>query len=281
MKGLSEGQERQKIRVTLQELGEKDEDIAVFTPILMQWKVDYLPEVDPAVPQRLVDQLAPLLPQPSAAGLIADRQAASPWARFVDFLNIARAQVSILRVDFWAVSACITLLGGLLTLNGSSWSEVTILWLIAPVLAVVGVHYGFQSAVYGMQELETACLVSRLRLTLARLLIVLSYDTFLLGALSMIFVVVWKKTSFGALILHWLAPLVFVTGISLALSMRFSLRTALMVGYAAWMAFVSLSTRGLPVPSLQLFELAFLLFGLISLIFTAVIKNKPQMDEPF
>lgn len=262
------------IRAALRELGERESEIEPLADLLAQLRAECAVEVDPESTRRLVERLAPLLPaDPATAAATAATTAASTAPAplperdlsidepFLYFLRVAYAQMRILQLDFWLYSVFVTLLGGLLTLPGLPLSNDTILWLVAPVLAVLGVHHGFRSDRYKVSELEAAAPISPLRLALARLLVILCYDTLLMGALSL-FLARLSGGAFSTLILHWLAPLVLVTGIALALSLRFALRPALTVGYTIWMAFVGLAHSAVTLPDPRAIETGLLLLGL-------------------
>jgi hypothetical protein len=246
-KPLSNPADRERIQKALRELGEPDAEIDALTPALLRLSEAAAP-LDPAKTAALVERLAALLPAattpaakpPSRVRQALARRWATPGAQLLYFLDVARAQISILRPGFWLFSLFITLLGGALTVSDMHLPQVLALWLVAPTLAMVGVHYGFLSAVHQVGELEAVCPVSPLRLTLARLIILLSYDILLLGGLSAFFAGSPQSPGFGGLLLHWLAPLLLVTGVALAVSVRFSLRSALTTGYLGWILFVFL-----------------------------------------
>ena len=254
----------EQLRAALRELEESEESIETLLPILQHMDQTAV-LLNPLAAEKLLKKLLPLLPSPHSVRRIIAQRHTSPWFRLYYFLEVALSQVNLFRLDFWLLSAGITLLGGFLTLGSAALSTVTSLWLVSPILAVLGVYSGFQSSMYRVEELENACPISPLRLALARLLIILGYDGLLLGGLSLVLARLTGSGLFGGLIIHWLAPLVLVTGLSLVASLRFSLRVALTLAYAVWMTFVSLSTSGLAFVSPQPLEGSLLLMGLACL----------------
>jgi hypothetical protein len=117
---------------------------------------------------------------------------------------------------------------------------------LGPLLAVLSVSSIMRSRQLGVLELELSCPVSPLQLALARMVVVLGYDTGLGLGLS---VVLWAsgqgrglaEGNLGVLILHWLAPLLLVSGVALLLSLKLPALAAGTIAYAAWLSMLVLA----------------------------------------
>jgi hypothetical protein len=163
----------------------------------------------------------------------------------------------LLRPSFWLASAFISALGVLAVVSGvpvpAPGNGVFMLRLLGPLLAVLGVAVAFRSVRLNMLEIELSCPLSPLRLTIARLVLVLGYDVALgLGVSTMLIVLSgqgvgglgmsrqeWSAGLLGlvlATVGHWLAPLLLVAGLALLLCLRMPVETAAALAYGGWLA---------------------------------------------
>lgn len=241
--------QQDKINQILHELGEPQNEYESLHETLLalnNWQVN----VEPQETKNLINYLVNELPQPSTVRNAINARLQSPWQRLLFFFNIARTQVNLLRPAFWLFSLLIVLAGWLATQLSASLSNSLILLLTAPLMAVVGVNYGFQSKICGMDEIEGACPASPLQMALSRLMIILAYDICLLGILSLLLALNTLSYGFAAMILDFMTPLIFVSGFSLALSLKFPMRTSLTAGYFCWLGLIAF-TSGFSASILQ------------------------------
>lgn len=263
----------------LRDQGESEEIIVTLTPALEQLHHWRAPVPGPASTQMLVEALNPLLPplssrtseaptsissavtlarvaavaaperltaaRPSTVREALQERARRPtWERELGyFLEIALAQIGLLRPRFWIASGIIAAIGMLTIPGGLHNYEVQIatLRIMGPLLAVLAVSFVFRSSHLGVLEIELSCFTSPVRLILARLTVVLAYDV-VLGLLAS-FVLAYAGAVGGdnllLLTLHWLAPLLLVAGTASLLSTRMSVGAAAIVAYAGWLLLVA------------------------------------------
>ena len=153
---------------------------------------------------------------------------------FGQFIMLARAQLNLLGWHFWGLSGVIVGLGLLLLLT-TGLARGFILQLTGPLLAYVGTAYIFRNVEQGLLELELACPPSLVQITLARLLVVLGYDSAIGLGLSLVAASPGVSSNFVALTLDWLAPLLLVTGLALLLSLRLVVTLAASLAYLVWL----------------------------------------------
>lgn len=224
----------------LRELDATPEEVKAWVPVAQQLNAWRDPRITPADHGRLLAVLGPALLQAKRATPVtpvrqAIRQRLARQNRLVNMLMLVHSQVSMLRLSFWVLSAVLVLLGIVVELAPSQHS-VSIAWLraLAPLLAYLSVAGIFRSARLHTLEWEFACPPSPLQLIAARLLIVLGYDVGLGVILS---VIGWAhgEGSFLVVTLHWLMPLLLITGLALALSLRLPAPTAAGIAYSGWL----------------------------------------------
>ncbi|MDQ7793323.1 MAG: hypothetical protein RDU89_02755 [bacterium] len=163
-------------------------------------------------------------------------------------LQLTLAQVGFFRPWFWLASL-VTVAGGLafIVLTGSS--ATTLLATLVPVLTALGVAHAFRAAGSGAWEVEMACPISPVHLTLGRLVVVVAYDI-LLGATASL--VVWWGSPpllLSALVLSWLTPLLLTASFALYLCVVLPLSAGAAGALAAgfWVAQVLVRRLGLGV----------------------------------
>jgi len=187
---------------------------------------------------------ADLLTRLSAEMLVSRR---SKWRAAWEWwpLLLIRSQAQVIRAEIWLASALVIALGTLVTLAGSGASMGGLLPLsvLAPVVAAVGVALLYDSDVELILELEDATRASARILLLARLSLVFSFDLLLTLTASVILSLAHAEISLWPLVMSWLAPMAFLTGLAFFLSVALvdSLAGSLF-SLAIWAAHVVLRT---------------------------------------
>src|SRR5258708_30510760 len=232
----------------LREQGASPEERADLLPALRRLSEWQAPQPLPAETRRLLARLTAELPtfSPVRQAIHEHRQ-----HRISLLLATARAQVSLFGLDFWLVSALITLLGAVVVLSNALPNQEVVLRASGPLLAYLGTIVAFRGREARVLELELVCLPSPLQLPMARLVIGLGYDVGLGFALSL---VLWAGGSGQvlALTLTFLMPLLLVAGLSLLLTLRLSVQAAASLAYGSWLAVLAIGTTS----NLQTFLLA-------------------------
>jgi hypothetical protein len=228
----------QHLETALREQGETTDDILELLPILQRLSEWEAPQPEPADTRRLLARLTPELPafSPVRQAIHEHRQ-----HRGAFLLATARAQVSLFGLDFWLVSALITLVGVGIVLSKVLPDQELVLRLSGPLLAYLGTIVAFRGRAARVLELELVCLPSPLQLAIARLVIVLGYDVGLGLALSL---ALWAGGSGQvlALTLSWLMPLLLVAGLALLLSLRLPVQAAASLAYGSWLAILTIGS---------------------------------------
>jgi hypothetical protein len=223
----------------LRDQGLDDDEIAASLPALAQLAAWPAPAPAAADTERLLHRLQPLLPATSPVRQALRRQPPAAVADLRALLGLVRTQVSLFRPTFWLSSAAIVLLGVLLTSGNAAAPTALVLYVTGPLLSYLGVATAFRGSALGLVEFELACPPSSRQLTLARLVIVLGYDTGL-AVLGSALIGVSGGAELSALAGHWLAPLLLVAGLSLTLSLWLPVTRAAALVYLGWLATIGL-----------------------------------------
>jgi hypothetical protein len=263
----------------LRELDLPTEEIDTLAPVALLFSRGQPPEPTTADTRQLVAYLSSAMPtlSPVRQAIRAHQQRQGAGVR--GLLATARTQVSLFGLDFWLVSALVTLVGAVVVLSnvgdGLSGQEV-LLRASGPFLAYLGTVVAFRGMQGRVLECELVCLPSPLQLALARLVIVLGYDVGLGLALSL---ALWAggAEQVLALTLSWLMPLFLVTGLALLLSLRLSVQVAASLAYAGWLAVVALGTTS-SLQALSLTPLAESLLGGIGLALLGIALLRLQTN---
>jgi len=222
----------------LREQGASPEESADLLPALRRLSEWQSPQPEPADTRRLLARLTAELPalSPVRQAIREHRQ-----HRISFLLSTARAQVSLFGLDFWLVSALVTLVGAAVVLSNMRLNQEMVLRASGPLLAYLGTIIAFRGSGLRVVELELVCLPSPLQLALARLVIVLGYDVGLGLVLSLL---LWAGGSGQVLTLtlSWLMPLLLVAGLALLLSLRLSMQAAASLAYGSWLAVLAISS---------------------------------------
>ena len=229
-------QRSEQLLEALREQGASPEECADLLPALHRLSEWQAPQPEPADTRHLIARLMAALPTHSSI-----RQAIREHEqhRMAFLLATARAQVSLFGLEFWLVSALVTLLG--LVLGRVVQDQALVLRISGPLLVYLGSIVAFRGRSARVLELELVCLPSPLQLALARLVIVLGYDVSLGFALSLA-LAAGGGGKVLALTLAWLMPLLLVAGLALLLSLRLSMQAAASLAYGSWLAFLVIST---------------------------------------
>ena len=239
----------------LGEQGMMPEEAMELAPLLLrmaQWQV---PVPSSADTHQLLMSLQRFIPRVSPVRQAVQARWGKPRSAFVNMLALVRAQVSILHVSFWLASLIITLLGATVVFGSAAAAQGVLLRAFGPLLAYLSTVSAFRAADLQVLEFELACPPSLLQLTIARLIIVLSYDVGL-GLLLSLFFWISRSGDVLNLTLSWLMPLLLVAGLALLLSLWIKVRSAALLAYSGWLAvlIVSVAVRaaGYSVPLLSL-----------------------------
>jgi hypothetical protein len=259
----------------LREQGATQAESADLLPALLRLGEWQAPRPDPTQTQLLLARLEKELGavSPVRQAIRENRQ-----RRIAFLLTTARAQVSLLGLGFWLVSALITALGAVVVLTRLLPDEALLLRASGPLLAYMGIVVAFRGRGVRVLEMELVCLPSPLQLAVARLVIVLGYDVALGLGLSLVF---WAGGTGQALLLtlSWLMPLLLVAGLALILSLRLTVQAAASVAYVSWLAVVAITTASnlhtlLLAPGLSLLGC----IGL-ALLSVALLRLHPDMNH--
>lgn len=276
------------LRKALQEQDCAPEIAEELLPVLLRLNEWEAPRPTVEASRGLLARLASQLPRPSPVRQQMLQKQTEPGSRFMGLLLVARQQVGIMRLSFWLLSAFVTCLGFFLLLDNSSQNQMVLLRIGGPLLAYMAALSAFRGINQGVLEFELACPPSLLQLTLARLIVVLGYDTGL-GLLLSATLAAWSGTSFLAITLHWLMPLLLVMGLGLLLTLRLPTLLAASIAYGSWLGVVgasalaekyglklfNLSTSGelaLGLAGLALLALALLMFKKALPVFLTPVK---------
>ncbi|HYH04365.1 MAG TPA: hypothetical protein VEC37_14840, partial [Bacillota bacterium] len=173
----------------------------------------------------------------------------------------------------FVLGSILVLIVGLMLTNAVKGNTLSFLSNAAPLLGILTVFYQFRSKLSGTSELEAACPYSPAQLAAARVLVVLSYDILLCLAASPL-VSYWQGRMLGEVFLNWLAPLLMMLGISLAVSLHLGISSGCLVAAVIWFIQLTISTTNLRVllgiTGLPLFsvDLARLGMGMVLLVYS-------------
>jgi Putative zinc-finger len=187
--------------------------------------------------------VAPVAAPPSTAGTIRavlTRAALAPQARPVARRGVAfawwllRAEVRLVRRSVWLASALVMACAVLLAVAGGDGGSVTVLSLVAPVVAVAGV-----AGVYGpgrdpaFEALAITVTSPRLVL-LARVTLVFAYDLALALATSAVVRLAAPEVGLVELVVAWLGPMTLLSALSLLLAMWIGPNVSMAVAASLW-----------------------------------------------
>lgn len=201
---------RERLRAMLEEDTGSPEEVEALLPI-----VDRLHTLAVPTSSRydvLVDKL--LAEMPSKRG---KRQRLAEWWP----LLLLRAQLRVIRSEIWIASLLVIALGNLVTLTrtqpGDSGNGLPIV-IVAPLVAAVGIAFIYGPEVDPPLEIQLATAVSPRLILLARLALVFGFDLMIGLASSVALTLLDSSFSLWPLILSWLAPMTFLSGLAFFLT---------------------------------------------------------------
>src|ERR1700694_2919363 len=227
----------------LGEQGMMAEEATELAPLLLRLAQWQAPIPSSADTQQLLSSLQRFMPRVSPVRQAVQVRWTRPRSAFVNTLALVRAQVSILHVSFWMASLVITLLGAVVVFGSVAAAHDVLLRAFGPLLAYLSTVSAFRAADLQVLEFELVCPPSLLQLTIARLVIVLSYDVGL-GLLLSLFFWIGKSGGVLNLTLSWLMPLLLVAGLALLLSLWMKVRAVALLAYSGWLAALMVSVAG-------------------------------------
>ena len=158
---------------------------------------------------------------------------------------LLRRQAALVRQGIWAASLIVLTLGVILTfLFPGSGVNSSLLALAAPIVAAGGI-----ALVYGPEndpatELELATPVSPALILLARLVLVYGYDLALALVASVALWLAPDHLMLSQLILSWLAPMLFLSALALALSVIINSQMGMIIAFSLWGLHLVTQLRG-------------------------------------
>lgn len=220
-------------------------------------------------------QPSPRLPQDAPSRLAALARP-RPWNDLRLIPLLLRSQLPVIRGEIWPASALVLALGTLVALaTGSQTSGALAFALIAPVVAAMGIAFLYGPAVDPALEVELAAPTPPQLVLVARVLLVFGFDLGLGLGGSLLLALLRPEISLWPLVSAWLAPMVFLSALSLLLSVHSADPTAgALISLGLWGVQVArqmgaFEGASLPVPDLAsaaarpwLLALALLMGGL-------------------
>lgn len=149
--------------------------------------------------------------------------------------DLLRGQVPLVRRGVWAASALTMALGCLVALTAREGSGAGVaLALVAPIVAAVGVAF-----VYGPEndpslEVALGTPTSPRLVLLARLTLVYGYDALLALGATLALVAVRGDAAPWPLVSLWLGPMLFLSGLSLLVSLAVGPTAAMLAAMVGW-----------------------------------------------
>jgi hypothetical protein len=225
--------ERERLARALAEQGLAGDEATDVLPDVERL-VAWAPEPPrPEETRRLLAALAPHVPA---------RPRPEVRAALERLVAVALTQATVLRLGFWTGSAAVMLVGVALLLAAPDLSRSLVFLLAGPLLAYLGTAAGFRGESLRVLETEFACPVTPRQLTIARLLVIVSYQTAVGMALTAVLSAA-GGTPWLAVTLLWLAPMLVGTGATLLGSLRVGVTRAGGLVYAAWLVVAVSSWR--------------------------------------
>jgi hypothetical protein len=202
-----------------------------------------LPDPSPLILQRALERVSYL----SALNGHLPAVQANGWREhpLAGVLLLLRRQAGLVRQGIWAASLIVLALGVILTfLFPGTGVNSSLLALAAPLVAAGGI-----ALVYGPEndpatELELATPVSPALILLARLVLVYGYDLALAVLASVALWLAPGHLMLSQLVLAWLAPMLFLSALALALSVIVNSQMAMLIAFSLWGLHLVTQLRG-------------------------------------
>ncbi len=208
-----------------------------------------LPDPSPLVLQRALARInTPTAPAAPSPIILADGWRVHPLG---GLLLLLRWQLRLIGHGIWAASLIVLVTGMILTylFPYASGPSTSLLALAAPIVAAAGI-----ALIYGPEndpatELACAAPIAPALILLARLVLVYGYNLALALATSVMLWLMLGDVALWSLVLSWLAPMLFLSALALALSVLWNSQAAIIVAFSAWGLHVFDALHA-PVPAL-------------------------------
>ena len=135
---------------------------------------------------------------------------------------------------FWSAGILLLLAGMLLAPHMAVSHLVTLLILLLPLTAVLGLAHALRSPSAGLRAIEASCPANFVQTTMSLGLAILAFDS-LLGLVATLGFALAHWAPFWNLLLAWLAPLLLLTAISLPIALLRNVRLAALTGGLPWL----------------------------------------------
>ncbi len=196
-----------------------------------------LPDPSPLALQRALARID-ALPARSAQQaqrpiILADGWRANPLG---GLLLLLRRQLPLIGQGIWAASLIVLLMGMVLTylFPRAGGPSIDMLALAAPLVAAAGIALLYGPENDPAAEMEYATPISPALILLARLVLVYSYNLALALATSVLLWLLLGGVALWPLILSWLAPMLFLSALALALSVIWNSQAAIIAAFSVW-----------------------------------------------
>lgn len=147
---------------------------------------------------------------------------------------LARWRVYLLGPWFW-IAGVLLLLAGIPLARYITVSDlITLLILLLPLTAVLGLTHALRTPAAGLRAIEASCPVNSAQTSMSLGLVILAFAG-LLGLVATLGFALAHWAPFWNLLLAWLAPLLLLTAISLPIALLRNVRLAALVGGVPWL----------------------------------------------
>lgn len=204
-------------------------------------------ELPPDLQDTARSYAAQLVPRPSSADtaqltqrLLAEAAFAAQDRRHQEKEHLwqipvlARWRVYMLGPWFWSAGTLLLLSGIVLAPHMTVSHLVTLLILLLPLTAVLGLAHALRTPSAGLRAVEASCPVKFAQTTMGLGLAMLAFDS-LLGLAATLGFALAHWAPFWNLLLAWLAPLLLLTAISLPIALLRNVRLAALIGGLPWL----------------------------------------------
>lgn len=176
-----------------------------------------------------LDHLLQKMPEPQGRAshkmhLLAQMKAELPqkkssWQRLIESYPIALllSQLRVIQREIWLASTFVLMIGVLVTLTSES-PDLLSFSVLAPIVAAAGVALLYDTDMRAMLEIEETTLASARLLLMARLTLVFGFNLIVALIGSVILALLDNETLLLPLIMSWLAPMTFLSGLAFFLS---------------------------------------------------------------
>jgi hypothetical protein len=147
--------------------------------------------------------------------------------------QIILAQVPLVKKEIWTASFLILVLGFVVTLLSD---KTAFLYALAPMVSAGGLALIYGSDHDPAHELVLSTPASQIQILLARTVLVFGYNLLILAVLSAGLAAFYSPDIVLPLVRDWLAPMTFLSTLSLSLSIVIGSEKAIALAYTLWLA---------------------------------------------